>query len=207
MSLSIPGRVVAFDYGEVLSLSPSARDRAELVAVAGATDAEFWPVYWAHRDPLDHGRISIPEYWSRVGADLGLDFSPAQVQRLWAADFRSWISVEPGSIDVLEELRAGGTRMALLSNAGFDFGDAFRRAPFAVYFERVFLSAELGMIKPDPDIYRHVVRELGIEPEQLVFVDNKAVNVEGAESIGATGHVFRSPDGLRAFLSSLAVAS
>lgn len=207
MSLSIPGRVVVFDYGEVLSLSPSARDRAELVAVAGSTDAEFWPAYWAHRDPLDHGRVGIPEYWALVGADLGLDFAPSQVQRLWAADFRSWISVDPASIDVLGELHAGGTRMALLSNAGFDFGDAFRRAPFAAYFERVFLSAELGMIKPDPDIYRHVVRELGIEPEQLVFVDNKAVNVEGAESIGATGHVFTGAGALRSFLASLSVAA
>lgn len=207
MSLSIPGRVIVFDYGEVLSLSPSESDRAAIVAAAGADGASLWPVYWAHRDRLDHGRIDVPTYWARVAADLGLAFGAAQVQQLWAADFRSWMSVEPGSIDVLDELHRGGTRLALLSNAGFDFGDAFRYAPFSRYFEQVFVSAELGLLKPDPEIYRHVARELGIEPAQMAFIDNKKVNVEGAESIGVLGHHFVGVPELRAFLSALSEGS
>jgi putative hydrolase of the HAD superfamily len=205
--LRIPGRVVVFDYGEVLSMSPSERDRADILAAAGAPGDAFWPAYWKHRDDLDHGTVDVPGYWARVGAELGLEFGAAQVQRLWAADFRSWISVEPGSIDVLADLHTGGTRMALLSNAGFDFGEPFRRAPFAAYFEQVFVSAELGMIKPDPEIYRHVARSLGIEPAAMVFVDNKEVNVAGAESIGATGHHFTGVRELRAFLTTLAEGS
>ena len=203
-SLNIKGRVIVFDYGEVLSMSQSDHDKLGILGTAGAEAATFWPAYWKHRDGLDQGTITIPEYWARVGADLGLAFSPAQVQRLWAIDFRSWISVEPGSIDILADLNAGGTRVALLSNAGFDFGDPFRRAPFARYFEKIYVSAELGMIKPDPEIYRHVARDLGIEPSELVFIDNKKVNVEGAESIGVTGHVFTGVGVLRAFLASLA---
>ncbi len=69
------------------------------------------------------------------------------------------------------------------------------------------MSAELGMIKPDPEIYRHVARELGIEPSQMVFIDNKKVNVDGAESIGVTGHVFTGVGELRAFLTTLAEGS
>jgi putative hydrolase of the HAD superfamily len=205
--MKIPGRVIVFDYGEVLSMSQSEHDRLGILGTAGAEGVTFWPAYWKHRDALDQGTVSIPEYWARVGAELGLEFGPAQVQRLWAIDFRSWISVEPGSIDILAELNAGGTRVALLSNAGFDYGDAFRRAPFAAYFEQVFVSAELGMIKPDPEIYRHVARELGIEPADMVFIDNKKVNVDGAESIGITGHVFTGVGELRTFLTSLAEGS
>jgi putative hydrolase of the HAD superfamily len=201
--LSVPGRVVVFDYGEVLSMSQSEHDKAGILGTAGASGDTFWPAYWKHRDDLDRGTVTIPDYWGRVGAEVGLEFGPAQVQRLWAIDFRSWISVEPGSIDILADLHAGGTRMVLLSNAGFDYGDAFRRAPFARYFEQVFVSAEIGMIKPDPEIYRHVARELGIEPSGMVFVDNKKVNVEGAESIGITGHHFVGVPALRAFLTTL----
>lgn len=205
--LNIPGRVIVFDYGEVLSMSPSEHDRAGLLGIAGAADETFWPAYWRHRDALDHGTITIPDYWALVGADLGLDFGPAHVQRLWAADFRSWISVEPGSIEVLHDLHSGGTRIALLSNAGFDFGDPFRRAPFAQYFEQVFVSAELGLLKPDPEIYRYVAGELGITPAEMVFIDNKKVNVEGAESIGVTGHHFVGVRELRAFLTALSEGS
>lgn len=201
--LNIPGRVVVFDYGEVLSMSPSEHDRIALLGVAEAEGETFWPAYWRHRDALDHGTIPVPDYWARVAGDLGVEFAPAQVQRLWAADFRSWISVEPGSIDILHDLVAGGTRIALLSNAGFDFGDAFRYSPTGALFEKVFVSAELGLLKPDPEIYRHVAHELGIEPAGMVFIDNKKVNVEGAESIGVTGHHFTDVAGLRAFLTTL----
>lgn len=204
MSISIPGRVVVFDYGEVISMSQSQHDRLALLGAASAEADDFWPVYWRHRDELDHGRIRVVEYWKRVAADLGVEWDLTTIQRLWAIDFRSWISVEPGTVDVLRDLAEGGTRMALLSNAGFDFGDAFRNAPFATLFERVFVSAEMGLLKPDPAIYTHVAAELGITGEQMVFVDNKAVNVEGAESIGATGHHFTSVAGLRSFLESLA---
>lgn len=185
-------------------MSQSQHDRLALLGAASAEADDFWPAYWRHRDELDHGRIRVVEYWKRVAADLGVEWDLTTIQRLWAIDFRSWISVEPGTVDVLRDLAEGGTRMALLSNAGFDFGDAFRNAPFATLFERVFVSAEMDLLKPDPAIYTHVAAELGITGEQMVFVDNKAVNVEGAESIGATGHHFTSVAGLRSFLESLA---
>jgi putative hydrolase of the HAD superfamily len=204
VNISIPGRVVVFDYGEVISLSPSEPDKAAIVAAAGVDASAFWPVYWRHRDDLDQGVASIPEYWARVAADLGVEWSASEVAALWASDFRSWISVDPETVEVLEQLHAGGTRMALLSNAGFDFGDPFRRAPWARHFERVFVSAELGMIKPDAAVFEHVAQELGIGFAQFVFVDNKAVNVDGAVALGATGHVFTGADGLRAFLLALA---
>lgn len=204
MTISIPGRVIVFDYGEVISRPPSDADRTAIVSAAGSDDESFWPVYWAHRDELDHGTLSITDYWARVAHDLGVAFTSAQVSELWVRDVRSWLSVEPGTVEVLDDLHRGGTRTALLSNAGFDFGDPLRRAPYSQQFERVFVSAELGLLKPHPDVYRHVARELGITFEQFVFVDNKATNVEGAVALGATGHVFVGPGELRAFLEGLA---
>ena len=204
MNITIPGRVIVFDYGEVISRTPSDADRAAIVEAAGSDDATFWPVYWQHRDELDEGTLSITDYWHRVGSDLGTRFTPAQVSELWVRDIRGWLSVEPGTVELLDELHQGGTRMALLSNAGYDFGDPLRRAPYSQYFERVFVSAELGMLKPDPEVYRHVARELGIEFDDFVFIDNKAPNVEGAVALGATGHVFVGVGELRAFLEDLA---
>lgn len=204
MALRIPDRVIVFDYGEVVSRTPSPHDQGALVGAAGVEPGEFWPVYWRHRDDLDEGVLSTGEYWAKVGADLGRDWSPADIQRLWSIDFRGWISVEPGTIDVIADLHAGGTRVALLSNAGFDYGDPFRRSPMGRWFERVFVSAELGLIKPDPEIYRVVARELGIDVTRMVFIDNKEVNVAGATALGITGHHFVGVDELRRFLEGLA---
>ncbi|MCU1425582.1 MAG: hypothetical protein JWM51_1873 [Microbacteriaceae bacterium] len=204
MTLSIPDRVVVFDYGEVISVSPNEADREQLVRIAGVDGDAFWASYWSHRDALDRGTVSVVEYWALIAADTGARWPTSTVQRLWAADFTSWISVEPGTVDLIAELHAGGTRIALLSNAGFDFASPFRHSPMAQFFERMFVSAEMLDLKPDPSIYLEVTTELGITPHQLVFIDNKKINTDAAASLGATVHHFVGVDGLRQFLTALA---
>lgn len=205
MAISIPDRVVVFDYGEVISRSPSEADRAALLAIAGVPGEPFWRSYWQHRDGLDQGSTSIPDYWALVAADLGATWSASMVHALWIADFRSWWSLEPGTLDLIEELHEGGTRIAVLSNAGFDFAGPFRFSPMARFFERFFVSAEMDAIKPDPAIYREVADELGIELSRMVFIDNKSVNTDAAAALGVTTHHFTDVEGLDAFLRSLSV--
>lgn len=205
MALTIRDRVVVFDYGEVISRSPSERDRADLLSVAGVPDEAFWPPYWAHRDGLDEGTTSIRDYWRLVATDLGVVWSEATIHELWVADFTGWLSVNPATFEVIADLHDGGTRVALLSNAGFDFASPFRFSPMARFFERMFISAELSTIKPNADIYLEVARELGITPQQMVFIDNKQVNVDGAEALGITGHHFVGAAELRTFLESISV--
>ncbi|MFF2370124.1 HAD family hydrolase [Agromyces sp. NPDC058110] len=204
--ISLSPRVVVFDYGEVISRAPSDDDRAALVRRAGATggEPEFWRAYWRHREALDQGTASIAEYWAAVAHDLGADWTPVDVHELWAIDHRGWLSVDPGTLGVLHALRDGGTRLALLSNAGADYSGWLRSGSFAPLFERVFVSGELGLVKPGAAIYEHVISELGIEPAQFVFVDNKAENVAGSLAVGGDAHVFTDAATLEAWLRELA---
>ncbi len=203
MALSIPNRVVVFDYGEVISRSPSERDRDELLEISGCSPEPFWQSYWRHRDGLDRGTIGTAAYWALVAADTGAQWDAATVHALWVADFRSWWSIEPGTLRLIEELSQGGTRLAILSNAGFDFASGFRFSPMGRYFERVFVSAEMDSIKPDPAIYLEVARELGITLADMVFIDNKSVNTDAASTLGITSHHFTGVAALDTFLRSL----
>jgi putative hydrolase of the HAD superfamily len=206
--LILPGRTVIFDYGEVISLPPSAADRAVIARLAGVEGNEepFWAAYRAHRDGLDQGTGGVAAYWQAIAGDIGASWDSARVHELWAADFRSWLSINPATVEILADLRAGGTPLALLSNAGPDFASFFRHGPLGDFFSACYVSGELGLLKPDQDIYRHVLRDLGITPAEAVFIDNRAANVAGAESLGIAGHVFTGTDGLRAFLTALAEA-
>ena len=207
--ISLAPHVVVFDYGDVISLEPSAADRAALTARAGvdAADPAFWQAYWAHREPLDQGTASIAEYWAAIAGDLGTSWSPIDVHELWALDHRGWLSVNPGTLAVLHALADGGTRLALLSNAAADYTGWLRHGSFGALFERVFVSGELKLVKPGAPIYEHVIAELGIEPAQLLFVDNRAENVEGARAVGGDGHVFTDAAGLEGWLRSLAAGA
>jgi putative hydrolase of the HAD superfamily len=204
VSITVADRVVVFDYGEVISRTPSAEAWAELAAIAGIDAADFPAAWHRRRHELDQGRLSVTEYWNAMAADLGATWSLSQLQRLWARDFTSWFDPDPEVVDLLGELHDGGTRIALLSNAGFDFGDPFRFSPMGAVMEHVFVSAELDVVKPDPAIYRHVMSELGVAPDGMAFVDNKAENAAAAAALGIAAHHYVDPAGLRRFLEDLA---
>ena len=202
--ISLSPRVVVFDYGEVISRAPSAADRELLLARAGVADEPFWAAYWSHREGLDRGTTSIDAYWQDVAHEVGAEWDANDVHELWAIDHRSWLSVDPGTLRVLNALVAGRTRLALLSNAGADFIGWLRHGSFAPLFERVFISGELGLVKPEPEIYEHAIAELGIAPADLLFIDNKSENVAGARAVGGDGHVFTDAAGLEEWLRGLA---
>ena len=203
-TLSIRDRVVVFDYGEVISRPPSEASRAVLEQLAGVDPVNFRASYDAHRDGLDRGTTSIRDYWMLIAADTSANWSEARIHELWVADFTGWISIDPEVFEIIAELHAGGTRIALLSNAGFDFASPFRYSPIARFFERMFVSAEMLKLKPEADIYQEVASELGITCAEMVFIDNRQVNVDGAVALGITGHHFVEAAGLRRFLQSLA---
>jgi putative hydrolase of the HAD superfamily len=59
------------------------------------------------------------------------------------------------------------------------------------------------MLKPRPEIYQHVLDDLGISAAEAVFIDNREANVRGAEALGITGHLFTDVTALRAYLTLL----
>lgn len=204
--IALPGRLVIVDYGDVISLPQSPADRAAIAGLAGMRgDGEpaFWRAYSRHRDGLDQGGAGVAAYWRAIAADLGVSWDDARVHELWAADFRSYMTINPGTIEVIADLRAGGTRLALLSNAGPDYGSYFRHGPLGDFFTACYVSGELNLLKPHPEIYLHVLADQSFRAADAVFIDNRERNVRGAEAIGITGHVFTGVPALRDFLMSL----
>jgi putative hydrolase of the HAD superfamily len=202
-ALALSPKTVIFDYGDVISLPQSPADQAVIERLAGVDPENFWASYWAHRLELDLGVEGPRAYWAAIASETGADWDEARVHELWVADIRSWMSVNPATVAVLAALHAGGTRMALLSNAGPDFGSYLRNGVLGGYFDAVYVSGELKLIKPSTEIYQHVLADLGISAADAVFIDNRADNVLGAQELGVTGHVFTDAGALRAFLESL----
>ena len=127
------------------------------------------------------------------------------MHELWAADFRSWLLINPAVIEILSDLRAGGTRTGAAVQRRRRLGSYFRHGPLGDFFEACYVSGELGLIKPQPEIFLHVLADLSITPAEAIFIDNRESNVAGAEALGITGHVFTTADALRSFLTSAAL--
>lgn len=97
------------------------------------------------------------------------------------------------------------SRLAVLTNNGLMVRDHFATLcpPFARHFEgQVHCSAMHGVAKPDPAVFAHCAKALGVAPSRVLFIDDKPENAAGAVRAGMSGHHYRSVAGLRAALSS-----
>jgi epoxide hydrolase-like predicted phosphatase len=90
-----------------------------------------------------------------------------------------------------EELKKTGFRIACLSNGSHEWTlQVINERGLGHLFEDIILSSDLGIVKPDAEIYLKALRKLAIQPSQAVFVDDRKVNVDAAEVLGIQGLVF-----------------
>lgn len=150
---------------------------------------------------VERGEITFEEFYHGV-RDL-LDLREMSLEQFEAA-WRSTIPREiPGMRELVREIKAKGLRVAVLSNLDSVLEDeAFTKFGILEEFdwERVFISWRLGMVKPDPAVFRHVLKEWGVKPEETLFVDDRPYHVEGARSMGCQGHIFTGSQDLRPLL-------
>jgi epoxide hydrolase-like predicted phosphatase len=101
-----------------------------------------------------------------------------------------WERIQKGETkdhELLEYIRELRTRYktALLSNVGVEsLHRRFDEGELPQHFDAVIVSGELGVMKPDPEIYLHTAEKLGIEPKEGIFIDDREVHCQGARAIG-----------------------
>ncbi|RME70405.1 MAG: HAD family phosphatase, partial [Chloroflexi bacterium] len=144
---------------------------------------------------------STEEHWQWLGRHFGLSASAlAEMRR----DFFAGDALNRPLLDYVAQLRRAGYKTGLLSN----FGDNARRVwrevyPFIDQFDAAVISAEEGMMKPDPRIYRLAAARLNVEPGEAVFVDDFIENVRGAQAVGMPAIHFTGTDDAIRQLSAL----
>ena len=131
---------------------------------------------------VETGRVSSESYFSRTIAPQlpGLSYED------WIGAWMDNYSLNQPAWDLLEEARGRGYTVGILSNLSeFNKLAIDRKFPhFFLRAHRTFLSYELGLHKPDAEIYLAVSRELGIAPAACLFLDDVEENVVGAQAAG-----------------------
>ena len=192
---------VLFDYGGVISQPQPEAEVALLARAAGSTVEDFVAAYWAHRLDYDRGELDGVTYWQKVAASLGRSFSAADIAELIGLDIASWLHLRPGTVTLIEDLAAAGRRLSLLSNAPAEVAEVVAALPIAARFEHCLFSCYLRAVKPQPECYRAVLALLGAGPADVVFVDDRAPNIAGAQALGIRGVQFTGPAQARAALA------
>ena len=194
-------RAVVFDYGMVLTGPPDPEAHAALLRITGLPVARFESLYWADRRAYDEGKLTGIAFWQKLLRDAGLDLPPGAAEELNLWDARLWTTQNPAMLAWQLELKQRGLLTAILSNIGDDvLASVEREFDWIHRFDVLVWSFQLHMAKPDPAIYRHVLKQLGTRPEETLFLDDKLVNVEAARALGIRAIEFSTVERLRAGL-------
>lgn len=185
-------KAVIWDLGGVLVRTVDRTPRAELAEHLGMTYTELDQAVFnspsAKQATL--GLISAHQHWIQVCQDLNWPVENlSEFQRLfWGGD-----RLDEGLVDYIRRLKPA-FKTGLLSNnwsnlrhlveTRWQIGDAF---------DRLVISAELGLIKPEPPIYRFTLDQLDVRPDEAIFVDDFIENIEAARKLGWQTVHFQSP--------------
>jgi len=137
----------------------------------------------------ERGDITDEVFAAKICGELGIALSFEQFTAGWQAIF---VGVRDEVIEIIRDLRKKGHRVVILSNTNRlhcqYWPSQYPEIQQAV--DKLYLSQDLGMRKPDPAIYRYVLEQEGVDAPKAIFLDDNADNIEGAKTVGLqTVHV------------------
>lgn len=188
-------KAAIFDYGRVLSLPqpPSTVERmAEICRVPVET---FRQGYWDFRLAYDRGDLTVNEYWKSRAQTFEVNLSAEQIERIVHVDCESWSYLNPIMAGWTQQLHTAGIRLALLSNMPLELKDYLvKNLDLFSRFDHLVFSCDVRRVKPEPEIYQHCLSLLRLSPKEVLFLDDKPENVEGASNLGIPSLLFDSPE-------------
>lgn len=173
---------VLFDIGGVLLTLGEQAYRDEVARYLGldaipASFEKYVPM-------LQRGETTTAAVWKELGKQMTDDVS-------YEAIFLKYFKPIGAMLKFAAELRREGITTAILSNTEESHVRAMRTLGFLDEFDPLFLSCEVGMRKPEPDVYEHVVNTLAIPAGAIIYIDDVAEYVEAGTRLGMHGILHR----------------
>ena len=140
---------------------------------------------------LERGELAVEDFEHLLSAALAHEGSTVQAQGLVGRMFADLAIYENSMTSLVTRARAAGIRTALLSNS---WGNEYDRSDWHEMFDTVVISGEVGMRKPEPEIFELVIHRMGLPADECVFIDDMAHNIVAAEQAGLAGIVHRTFD-------------
>lgn len=146
---------------------------------------------------LETGVMGREEFGARLVDELGVGISPQEMLDLWA----NWeTGPKPGAIELLTLLGDQRPIACLTNNNAIHWERLSSLYGADQLFQKCYLSHEIGLHKPDPRIFEHVITDLDTPAAQITYFDDRADIVHSAKACGLDAHQVTSPQGIRAVL-------
>lgn len=185
-------RNIFIDFGGVIVRTEDKGPRTRQAERLGMTYRDLEKIIFESESSQRASTGEIPEeaHWQAVAEALRLPHTEADKV---TAEFFGGDRADQALLGYLRGLRPE-RQVCLVSNAWSGLRAWITKQGFADAFDHMVISAEVGVMKPDPRIFRLALEELTAKAEESVFLDDVLVNVEAARTVGMAGIHFTQPD-------------
>lgn len=196
-------KAIGFDYGGVINGKPGSYFNTAICQLLDITEEDYKRVYFSHNRKFNAGKpISERELWALVLADLGKPDELDSVMK-FVAQMRLAKQMNTKVLELIDTLRAKGYKTGLLSNNNQQAADKMRADGLDKHFDTFIVSAEVGVMKPDPEIFNLFAERLDVALPELVFIDDSKRSLSASEECGFEPVLFESYEQLVKDLSRL----
>jgi epoxide hydrolase-like predicted phosphatase len=185
-------KVIIFDIGGVL-ISPEIEKIDEKIAgYIGMDFIKYKKSMEKYKSDLSKGKISLAQAYSKLLPELGIsNIDPEKIIEKHLNLYSETIkNLNRDIIKLIEKLKKKYL-ITCIVNAESDVILLAKKRGLYDFFDKIYISAKLGMKKPDPEIYLAVLNDLQLQPQEAVFIDDKKENVEGALTLGIPSIQYR----------------
>ncbi|MGE4267412.1 MAG: HAD family hydrolase [Deferribacterales bacterium] len=185
-------KVVFFDFGGVMADEGWVNGLTDIANHHGFSPDKFFDdacdVLWS--TGYMYGRADEATFWLRLGERYEFNMSVDEMRNVIFGRF----TMRPKVLEFIKRVAAAGYRTAILSDQTNWLEEFDDRFDFFRLFERVFNSYSLGTGKKFPEVFPLVCKEMGIEPQEALFVDDNEGHIGRAKVCGLNTVLFTDPD-------------
>jgi putative hydrolase of the HAD superfamily len=183
-------RTIIFDFGGVLAEEGFREGLMVIGKEKGLNPEDFYriAVEMVYEVGYITGNSNEHTYWNAIRNKTGVKGRDKEFRDEILKRFK----LRPEIIKVVEKLKSLGFTVAVLSDQTNWLDELNQRTPFYHHFDHIFNSFYLKKTKRDPSIFRDVCKCLGIQPEEVLFVDDNPENIERAARQGLRTTHFKS---------------
>ena len=154
---------------------------------------------------LEKGELSPDEFRSEIKKLIPEKVTDEQINKAWNS-FLAGIPTE--KMDMLLELKKK-FKLLLLSNTNSIHKECYQEIfihynglPMSAYFDKMYVSYEMGLVKPDPLIFQKLISDSGITPSECLFLDDGVKNIEAGQEAGFQTYLVEKNDNLQFLLDN-----
>ncbi len=194
-------RAVIFDlFGTLVPTYTAQNTNRKIAATLGVSEASYEEVLAASAEDRYRGKFcTVEAMFEHSFVLLGLAYDKRLLDEIVAYRLEATrLNLRPraDAVRTLKRLKQAGFKLGLLSDSSPDVPPLYAETPFAKGVDASIFSCLVKLKKPDPDVYNLVCKELGVIPEQYVYVgDGGSRELSGARAVGMRPILLRVPKG------------